>query len=293
MAHPHDFGGTWTERKLRALGEYLRAYNKALKNQPFHRIYIDAFAGTGYRTSRAERLELLDVPAVDELAAGSARVALEVDPPFHEYVFIENDPLRFGELRDGLTNGFRAKRSVMKFLQEDANLAIQQLCRGTDWRNTRAVAFLDPYGMQVDWATVEAIARTQAIDLWYLFPAGMAIHRSTPRDGKFPAGWRATLDRCLGQGWREAFYSQSVNKDLFGERTVTEKTVAIPEIETFFLDRLRTIFAGVAPNGLHLENSQGYPMYLLCFACGNPSPGATDLALRLAKAVLEKEERSR
>ena len=32
--------------------------------------------------------------------------------------------------------------------------------------------FLDPYGMQVEWATIESIAHTQAIDLWLLFSAG-------------------------------------------------------------------------------------------------------------------------
>ena len=29
-------------------------------------------------------------------------------------------------------------------------------------------------------------------------------------------------------------------------------------------------FAGVAPNPLPLTNSRGNPLYLLCFACGNP-----------------------
>lgn len=42
------FGGEWTQKKLQVLEEYLERYNTALKNQPFRRIYIDAFAGTGY-----------------------------------------------------------------------------------------------------------------------------------------------------------------------------------------------------------------------------------------------------
>ena len=39
-----------------------------------------------------------------------------------------------------------------------------------DWSLHRAVLFLDPYGMQVEWATIEAVAKTKAIDLWLLFP---------------------------------------------------------------------------------------------------------------------------
>ncbi len=42
-----SFGGPWTKEKLAILNKYLDAYTTALKNQPFHLIYIDAFAGTG------------------------------------------------------------------------------------------------------------------------------------------------------------------------------------------------------------------------------------------------------
>jgi three-Cys-motif partner protein len=41
----HSFGGAWTERKLSVVRRYLEIYAQALKNQPFQRIYVDAFAG--------------------------------------------------------------------------------------------------------------------------------------------------------------------------------------------------------------------------------------------------------
>lgn len=43
------FGGPWTDRKLAILSKYLNAYSTALSSQPFEKLYIDAFAGTGYR----------------------------------------------------------------------------------------------------------------------------------------------------------------------------------------------------------------------------------------------------
>jgi len=46
----HQFGGDWTTRKLEIVSAYLSAYTTALKNAPFETLYIDAFAGTGYRT---------------------------------------------------------------------------------------------------------------------------------------------------------------------------------------------------------------------------------------------------
>ncbi len=42
-----EFGGPWTQKKLRILGLYLNAYTTALKNQRFRLVYIDAFAGSG------------------------------------------------------------------------------------------------------------------------------------------------------------------------------------------------------------------------------------------------------
>ncbi len=90
-----SFGGGWTERKLGMLEEYLKAWVKVMKNQPFERAYIDAFAGTGYREV---------IPALpdtgffapelaenepQEFFDGSARKALRIEPPFHRYVFIE------------------------------------------------------------------------------------------------------------------------------------------------------------------------------------------------------------
>ena len=52
MGPAHRFGGDWTDEKLAAIGKYLSAYTTALTGK-FKLAYIDAFAGTGYRTSRS------------------------------------------------------------------------------------------------------------------------------------------------------------------------------------------------------------------------------------------------
>ena len=62
----------------------------------------------------------------------------------------------------------------MEILNEDANTAVQRICASTNWHNNRAVLFLDPYGMQVSWETLAAVAATKAIDLWMLYPPGWA-----------------------------------------------------------------------------------------------------------------------
>jgi hypothetical protein len=52
MAEP-QFGGPWTEEKLSRLRKYLAAYMAIFSNNPraklLKTIYVDAFAGTGFR----------------------------------------------------------------------------------------------------------------------------------------------------------------------------------------------------------------------------------------------------
>lgn len=286
----HRFGGPWTVEKLEALRKYLERYAQALKNQSFNRIYIDAFAGTGERTAKRQQdTTLMEIPELDEMTKGSARIALEVEPPFPRYIFVEKQPSRSSVLKD-LKAEF-PERGI-EVLNEDANTAVQRICAETDWWKNRAVLFLDPYGMQVSWETLVAVAKTKAIDVWMLYPTGMGLNRLLTNDGKIPAEWQHALDRSLGcTDWREAFYHQEPETtDLFGQATTRLVKDASPEkSQAFLLDRLRTIFVGVAPVAMPLKNSRGQVMYLLCFACGNDRGAA--IAVRMANAVIKGPRR--
>ncbi|HPV04668.1 MAG TPA: three-Cys-motif partner protein TcmP [Myxococcota bacterium] len=107
----HSFGGDWTLTKLQILSKYLKAYNVALDgkpslDRPFRRAFIDAFAGTGYRSVGADLPEDTFRPSIPELEIvdtvrlldGSARMALMVEPRFDKYIFIEKDRDRCNEL---------------------------------------------------------------------------------------------------------------------------------------------------------------------------------------------------
>ena len=163
----HRFGGDWTASKLQVVGEYLKAYTTALKGASFKTAYIDAFAGTGYRTlTETDGVQQLFEPlaeeAPQELLDGSARIALKTEPRFDRYIFVERHRERARELT-GLRSEFAHLANDIVVVRNDANAAIQDLCR-KDWSKRRAVLFLDPYGMQVEWKTIEAIAGTKAID---------------------------------------------------------------------------------------------------------------------------------
>jgi three-Cys-motif partner protein len=230
----------------------------------------------------------MEIPELDEMTKGSARVALEIDPPFDRYIYIEKRQSRSSMLAD-LKGEFPDRH--IEILTGDANEAVQLICQETDWRKNRAALFLDPYGMQVSWETLEAVAATRAIDVWMLYPTGMGLNRLLTKDGEIPEEWQQTLDRSLGTtDWRQAFYRVEERTDLFDEPTTGFiKDTTTGKFETYLLDRLRTIFAGVAPETLPLMNSKGQVMYLLCFACGNPR--GVDLAVRIAKSVIKKRRR--
>ena len=290
----HRFGGDWTSEKLDILRGYLVGYTTALKNQPFKTGYIDAFAGTGYRTvKQTDPEEGLLFPELAEDAPqgmldGSAKLALQVVPRFDSYIFIEKDKDRCREL-EKLKLEFPSLSSDIDIQPMDANRAIQGLCK-KKWDRHRAVLFLDPYGMDVEWATIQGVAATAAIDLWLLFPLGIGVNRLLPRSGKIPASWRNRLNSLLGtDDWYNEFYEQETSEDLFGIEETTSVKKGIEVISRYFVSRLETVFPGVSPNPRILMNSTGSPLYLLCFAVGNPSKSAQKIALRIANSLLLKK----
>jgi three-Cys-motif partner protein len=168
----HLFGGSWTRIKLEALEKYLKAFNIALSRQTFTRIYIDGFAGTG----RCDIKQATGKASVE----GSARRALLAEPGFHKFCFIELDTKKIKALE--LLKEEHPDKSI-EIIQGDANLALKKVCNEYNWKNTRAVLFLDPYGLQVEWSTLEQIAETKAIDIWYLFPLA-GLYRQMAKNAK-------------------------------------------------------------------------------------------------------------
>lgn len=115
-------------------------------------------------------------------------------------------------------------QAAIDIRQGDANALLRQWCAATDWSNQRAVVFLDPYGMQVEWQTLEAIAGTKAVDLWLLFPMGVAVNRLLTREHPPPGEWVAALTEIFGTDrWRAAFYPEHQEPPLFGPQAVQRR----------------------------------------------------------------------
>jgi three-Cys-motif partner protein len=294
MASQHQFGGSWTEEKLNRVRKYLAAYTTIFTQNSraatLQTISVDAFAGTGYRTVSSQHTSSAPPLFADEDAAslqqGSAAIALETEPPFDHYLFIEQRAERVVELQQ-LRQHFPHHAQQITVIHDNANTFLKQWCRETDWHTYRAVVFLDPYGMDVEWATIEAIAQTHAIDLWLLFPLGQAVNRLLTRSGPPEEAWAQRLTQMFGtEAWKNAFYRAPTQGTLFGGATALEKEADFDTIGAFFVQRLETVFAQVVKKPLPLRNTKNVPIYLFCFAAGNSTGAPT--AVRIASHILRR-----
>jgi three-Cys-motif partner protein len=294
----HKFGGDWTEIKLSRLQKYLKAYRHIFtqneKARYFKTWYVDAFAGTGSRTPSStptEHAALFDDVYEDaettKYLDGSAKIALGLPEPFDHYFFIEKSKSRVGELKEVIKRDHSELLPRCDFQHGEANAVLKAWCTKRDWQKERAVVFLDPYGMQVEWSTIEVLAATKAIDLWYLFPLGVGVARLLTYDGNIDEAWKRRLDLLFGTAeWQTEFYRVSVSQpNLFGESHETiERDAPVAKIEAFIHARLTGIFEKAA-KGLVLKNSRSSPLYLLCFAAANKKGAPT--AIKIAQDILD------
>jgi len=294
----HVFGGDWTEDKLRRLREYLIAYRNIFTSNPkasyFKTWYVDAFAGTGSRTSPSDAKALADQSEglyddreTSSFLDGSAKIALGIPSPFNRYLFIEGSKKKAKALRSTIASEFQQLIDRTEIKTDDANTALCRWCRDRDWSKERAVVFLDPYGMQVEWATVQLLGETKGVDLWYLFSLGGVIRMLT-RDGLIEESWQRRLDNVFGaKDWRKHFYRTATEPSLFGAHDVTHRDATVRNVQKYIEGRLKTAFVAVAPS-LVLRNSRSFPQFALCFAASNEKGAKT--ALKIATHLLRESK---
>ncbi|SEE75977.1 three-Cys-motif partner protein [Rhizobiales bacterium GAS188] len=284
----HEFGGVSTDLKLSLVGGYLTAFTTALRARFQHLWYIDAFAGTGERTVRhaAQDGGLFDSATEERIERhrGSARIAIDVKPPFDRLIFMDKNPKHCEALR--ALRSAQMDRQI-EVLEGDANEGIKSLLVGRRWVSTRAVMFLDPYGMSVDWETLEAIRATRAIDVWYLVSLSGLFRQAARRASAVDESKRAALTRMLGTGdWESAWYQKAPTTTLFGEIDGESSRIAdVEKMEVFVWNRLRSLFPSVLKS-LRLKDGRGIPQFALFFAISNPEPKAIGLATKIANHIL-------
>lgn len=275
----HNFGGRWTAQKLDILKEYLEFFTIALKDTKFKLIYVDTFAGSGKCTIKSGR-------EGRQTIEGSAAIALNVRRPFDEYFFIERRRKHIDALQT-LKNQ-HALGSRVEVTHGDAREHLSHLLSRQNWKMVRGVLFLDPYGLQCTWAMVQEVARTQALDVFFLVSIAGLTRQAATSAAKVTADKAAALDRFLGTpDWRKALYKPPSTPDLFGDDQAEVRDPGTDAIVQFVRERMATTFPLVEPPVI-LRTSNGAALYALFFAVSNPSTKARTLADKVAKTILSK-----
>lgn len=266
----NKFGGTWTEEKLKTVGDYINFYSTALKNQKFKKIYIDCFAGSG-------SVLIKDGSTI----AGSAKIALEIENKFDEYYFIEYKKENIKEL-EMLKLEYPGQN--ISVLQGDCNEILPQLLKKINWKYSRGVLFIDPFATQFKYSNLELVAGTKAIDVWYLFPFS-AINRLLKRDGNIDDKWEQKLIECLGtDSWKNELYKENPQLNLFGEQDMVKNETE--SVHDFILNRMLNIFPYVSPNYLELKNSQNSVMFILFLLISSDDPRVHALVKKVENYIL-------
>lgn len=274
--NPKDVVGPWSEDKLKLLRGYLEAYTKIMRRQKWCRNgyhYIDAFAGTGKPRARDE----------ERYIDGSPRVALTIDHPFHSYTFIEKTPWRVEQLQN-LADEF--PHQDIRIYEEDCNHVItDEITSRIRYEHyNRGLIFLDPFGMDVEWTTIEQVAETQALEIFMNFPV-MALNRTA-----LPNSPNALTDSQIERmnrfwgstEWRGDVYQEVPT--LFGPVEMKVHPTTGKRLGKLFKKRLESLFPNVT-YPLVMTNSKNAPLYCLIFA-GHNATGA-----RIVRDIFQRYER--
>lgn len=300
----HRFGGAWTEVKLDAVSDYCEFFNKVLVDKPtvhkpFERWYFDAFAGSGTRRIEREDGGLLEGRPIElqaEDMAGSVLKALKIEPGFDRLAFIEGHRGRFQSLER--IKEANPERGIV-CLHGDANKKLAEIFGSSPWSDQRGgrgscrgLCFLDPYGMNVDWATLKTLADTQSVDVWYLFPLEAVSRQLARRLERVDDNKQRRLDEIFGtSNWRDDIYKTETTNDLFAEIiTTTTRQFDRGQIERYATSQLNRIFRYVS-DPLPLLNDTGRQIFSLFCLSNSASDPAIGLIKKGVAWVLKKHGR--
>jgi hypothetical protein len=128
----HEFGGVSTNLKLSLVERYLSAFTTAPRGKFKELWYIDAFAGTGERTVKlaARDSDLFDAAQDEQIERhrGSARIAIETEPPFDRLIFLWTRILGIARLFENFARVIQPAKST--FWKGIPIRRSKRLCKG-------------------------------------------------------------------------------------------------------------------------------------------------------------------
>lgn len=288
----NKWGGQWTEKKLDAFSKYVWSYLKIMQKRTYWKtIYFDGFAGSGSRVKEEQNSDLFQQLKITEEEENTYRGAAERvltvkdDLKFNYCYFIDKDPDSLSFLKERLDKLVDKNHTKLAFRTGDSNHWINELAEAMRKnKNLAALIFLDPFGMQISWESIEKLKGTRS-DVWILVPTGVIVNRLLDRKGELKHIEK--LKDFFGlseEEIRQHFYIKDVVSSLFGEAEIISKVKKpIEKIAELYINKMSTIWNHVSETPLKLLNKRGVPIFHFVFASNDAT------ALKIAKQIISKE----
>ena len=273
----NKFGGNWTELKIEILETYAKQFLTVFKNQPRQKLlYFDGFAGSG--DIEVENSNDINAHVIE----GAAIKILKIDKPraFDIYYFVEKNKSLAEALNQKIHAHFPNKKFYVQ--AEDCNLKLRDLAkflRTPTGKSFKVLGFIDPKGMQLEWASLE-ILRGLPIDLWVLNPTS-GTNRLLVRKKEIDKSWIYRLNMVLGLSKEEIlnhFYSKQ--HTLFGDTELFKESDPINRLHELYASRIAGNVFKYVSNPKVLRNNLGSPLFHFFMATNN------EVGLRIAKSIV-------
>jgi three-Cys-motif partner protein len=260
---------------MKIIVDYAKAYLTIMNKQAWAKIlYFDGFAGSG----------IIEMENEQQVSKGTALRILDLDKPkpFDLYYFVELNEAYKIELENLIQENYFGKNAHI--VKADCNDKLKDMAKFLrNDKSYRALAFIDPYGMSVNWTSIEVL-KGLGIDLWILVPTGVGVNRLLKTNGDISEAWASKLETFLGLPKEEIFnrfYKRQTVNTLFGEETVIEKErESIAKIGEIYSDKLKEVFQFVSESFI-MRNGNNAIMYHFMMATNNLK------ALKIANDVIK------
>lgn len=191
--------GEWAERKLQFVASYIQRFIVSMRNKKWRAInYIDLFSGPGKNR----------IHDTNRFFLGSPLIALGQAKQFDRYFFADAKPEHIKALKQRCPEKLLDR---IEFWVGNANELVDRVVNHISGQDKRHIhdkwsslnlAFLDPEGLELEWATVEKLAKLRT-DIIIYYPQ-MAIEREI--DKEYTQTYETPIDKFIGdRQWREIY----------------------------------------------------------------------------------------
>lgn len=162
--------GSWADQKYKLVGGYCEIFTTGMKNLWDNLVYIDLFAGAGYAK----------IKDTNKLRMSSALISMSVSNKFSKYILCEEDEKCINALKE------RVKKHYpdldVTYVQGNSNENIDEIIKllpkHSKEKTVLRFCFVDPFSLNLKFATIEKLANVGKIDFLILLALHMDANRN-------------------------------------------------------------------------------------------------------------------